>query len=377
MSGFNSFMVGFADSFVKQREARKAEADGRAARLDENFGDPGTDLTAPGFRSPLTGEGGTGERGALDRQVSPMTGKASLSFAKKIDAARTRDLLIETADELGMDPVDLATIVSFETAGTFNPRKKGPKTKWGQHEGLIQFGEPQAARFGVDHRDALGSQLGKNGAVVKYFRAHGWKNGMSGLDAYSVVNAGAPGRYSASDTAAGGTRGDVRDKWENQMGDHRSKASALLGMDAAKQQRPTSEVGVSDIRPNILGQIGLELPTQTPQPEGQIKSTRVLDAVGLTESLPQQQAATAAFEPQRVNPNFITPGISPVSQAVSGPKGSPAEIGVGAVTAKMPAAAPVATVTPAAMPAFSPSLPAAAPDPRWAWFRNYNMGTAQ
>ncbi|MEO1102825.1 MAG: hypothetical protein AAFW98_03675, partial [Pseudomonadota bacterium] len=48
------------------------------------------------------------------------------------------------AKELGVDPVDLGTAISYETAGTFNPTIKGPTTKWGRHKGLIQWGEPQA-----------------------------------------------------------------------------------------------------------------------------------------------------------------------------------------------------------------------------------------
>ena len=136
--------------------------------------------------------------------------------------------IIETANALGMDPVDLATIISYETAGTFDPRKRGPTTQWGQHRGLIQFGEPQAKEYGVDWNDPINSQLGANGAVVKYFRANGWKPGMPVLDAYSIVNAGAPGKYNASDANNGGARGTVRDKVENQFAPHRSKAEKLL-----------------------------------------------------------------------------------------------------------------------------------------------------
>ena len=143
--------------------------------------------------------------------------------------ADIRQGIIETANALGMDPGVLATIISYETAGTFDPTKRGPTTKWGQHRGLIQFGEPQAKQYGVDWNDPLGSQLGPDGAIVKYFLASGWKPGMSELDAYSVVNAGGPGRYNASDTAAGGAPGTVKDKVETQFGPHRDKAYALLG----------------------------------------------------------------------------------------------------------------------------------------------------
>lgn len=140
--------------------------------------------------------------------------------------------IIATANALGMDPLDLATIISYETAGTFDPLQPGPTTKWGRHRGLIQFGEPQAQKFGVDFSSpqaALESQFGPDGAIARYYRAHGWQPGMSMLDAYSIVNAGAPGRYDASDAAAGGAPGTVRDKVEKQMDEHRRKAMALLG----------------------------------------------------------------------------------------------------------------------------------------------------
>jgi hypothetical protein len=137
--------------------------------------------------------------------------------------------IIETANALGMDPVDLATIISYETAGTFDPTKGGPTTQWGQHRGLIQFGEPQAREYGVDWNDPLGSQLGPDGAVARYFLSNGWQPGMGMMDAYSIVNAGAPGRYNASDANNGGAPGTVADKVTGQMEGHRAKAAGLLG----------------------------------------------------------------------------------------------------------------------------------------------------
>ena len=140
-----------------------------------------------------------------------------------------RQGILETAQSLGMDPVDLATIISYETAGTFDPTKRGPTTQWGQHRGLIQFGEPQAQQYGVNWQDPAGSQLGADGAIVRYFRSNGWRPGMGMLDAYSIVNAGAPGRYNASDANNGGAPGTVADKVRDQMAAHRAKAAALLG----------------------------------------------------------------------------------------------------------------------------------------------------
>lgn len=137
--------------------------------------------------------------------------------------------ILETAAALGMDPVVLATIISYETGGTFDPTQPGPTTQWGQHRGLIQWGQPQAREYGVDWNDPLGSQLGADGAIVRYYRDRGWQPGMGMMDAYSIVNAGAPGRYGASDAGNGGAPGTVADKVNNQMAGHREKAIALLG----------------------------------------------------------------------------------------------------------------------------------------------------
>lgn len=144
-----------------------------------------------------------------------------------------------TASALGVDPVDLATAISYETAGTFDPTKRGPTTKWGQHRGLIQFGEPQARKYGVDWNDPVGSQLGPNGAVANYLRDTGVQPGMGLLDIYSAINAGGVGKYNASDTAAGGAPGTVRDKVENQMAGHRKKAASLFGDGMATGGAPT------------------------------------------------------------------------------------------------------------------------------------------
>lgn len=137
--------------------------------------------------------------------------------------------IFSTANYLGIDPYDLATAISYETAGTFDPTKRGPTTQWGQHRGLIQFGEPQAKKYGVDWNDPLGSQLGPDKAIARYLKDTGVKPGMEMLDIYSAINAGGVGRYNRSDANNGGAPGTVRDKVEKQMAGHRRKAEALLG----------------------------------------------------------------------------------------------------------------------------------------------------
>lgn len=120
--------------------------------------------------------------------------------------------IIDTANALGVSPMDLATVISYETAGTFDALKRGPTTQWGQHRGLIQFGEPQAEKYGVNWDDPIDSQLGPNGAVAKYLLDAGVKPGHGILDIYSAINAGYVGRYSLTDENNGGAPGTVRDK---------------------------------------------------------------------------------------------------------------------------------------------------------------------
>lgn len=134
--------------------------------------------------------------------------------------------IMASSQRLGVSPVDLGTVISYETGGTFDPWKAGPTTKYGQHRGLIQWGEPQRQQYGVRQGMPNAQQMM---AVEKYLTKAGVKPGMGLLDIYSAVNAGRVGRYNASDAAAGGAPGTVADKVNNQMGGHQQKAMALLG----------------------------------------------------------------------------------------------------------------------------------------------------
>lgn len=137
-----------------------------------------------------------------------------------------RDAIIATSQRLGINPLDLATAISYETAGTFDPWKKGPTTQWGEHRGLIQWGEPQRQKYGVTREMPVGAQVD---AAGNYLVDAGVKPGMGLLDVYSAINAGHVGRYNRSDANNGGAPGTVADKVNNQMGAHRQKAEQLLG----------------------------------------------------------------------------------------------------------------------------------------------------
>ncbi|MER8582674.1 hypothetical protein NKG95_28900 [Mesorhizobium sp. M1423] len=130
--------------------------------------------------------------------------------------------IIDESKRRGADPLDFATLVGFETGNTYDIWQKGPTTKWGQHRGLIQMGEPQRKQFGY-HQGMTAAEAVKSS--FDYLEANGWKSGMSLLDMYSTINAGAPGRYDAVD---GGTT--VRQKVESEnMLVSRRRAAKLLG----------------------------------------------------------------------------------------------------------------------------------------------------
>lgn len=134
--------------------------------------------------------------------------------------------ILRSAQNLQVHPLDLATAISYETGGTFDPWKAGPTTQWGQHRGLIQWGEPQAKQYGVTKDSSIEDQMS---AVERYLTDRGMKPGSNLMDIYSTINAGAPGLYNRSDAANGGAPGTVADKVNNQMGGHVQNARALLG----------------------------------------------------------------------------------------------------------------------------------------------------
>lgn len=165
--------------------------------------------------------------------------------------AADRDALIASAGRLGTTPLDLGTVISYETGGTFSPSIRGGAGN--RHIGLIQFGGPEQRQYGASQDQSFGEQLG---AVERYLTDRGFKPGMGLLDLYSTINAGRPGRYNASDAGNGGAPGTVADKVNGQMAGHRAKASAFLGGDAAMTM--PAESGVAPVASGRFGFSGIE-----------------------------------------------------------------------------------------------------------------------
>ena len=202
---------------------------------------------------------------------------------------------ISAAATLGISALDFGTVMSYETGGTLDPQKKGPTTKWGTHRGYIQFGEPQAEEHGVDFstkQRAIDSQLGPSGAVVKYLRAHGVKSGMGRLEVYSAINAGGVGEkyYGRSDAGAGGAKGTVRDKVNNQMDGHETNARRML-----KGADGSAFIEQTVFRATVAGTSGDDGGPKTSNlTDGEVVWEKAPDSIQDSSSQAQKDAAEAA-----------------------------------------------------------------------------------
>lgn len=180
-----------------------------------------------------------------------------------------RRAIIATSQSIGVNPLDLATAMSYETAGTLDPWKRGPTTKWGTHRGLIQWGEPQARQYGVSKDTPVADQVA---AAGKYLQDRGVQPGHGLLEIYSAINAGGVGDkfYGRSDAHAGGAPGTVRDKVTKQMEGHRRNAERLLGEVGSLGPSPSSPAGgaraASEIQPpsTVPGSFAPSAPSGSP-----------------------------------------------------------------------------------------------------------------
>lgn len=298
--------------------------------------------------------------------LSLNTGGSSLRPKARPDKFKPYDLqkgIIETAKILKISPLDLATVISYETAGTFNPLRKGPVTKHGMHKGLIQFGTGSedgsvakgsiADEFDVEFNtknSSLRSQLGYMGedgnwvpgAIVKHSLARGFNPGEHGvLDLYSSINAGAvgPKAHGKTDEFAGGMPGTVSQKLNTMYEDvgnitHLDRAKSLFpdwmdkGMDhylppiittnetgavetsINPKSRPTSVEIPQEVQADQIPTLPLqEQPVVMPQVPQQVQPSPMLEVP--VQGQPDAGVFVPDFVPQQElipNPSYSPPG---------------------------------------------------------------------
>lgn len=206
-----------------------------------------------------------------------------------------------SAARLGISPSDLATAISYETGGTFDPWKKGPTTQWGEHRGLIQWGEPQRKKYGVTQDTPVPDQMQ---AVERYLTDAGVKPGHGLLDVYSAINAGRVGLYNRTDANNGGAPGTVADKVASMAG-HRMRANALLGLEGGGGAVPAVQAQAS---PSAVTSAPLSL-----APTGGVGAAAADDgiATALAALAAPQQAEASQFAP--VPAMHMAPASLPVN----------------------------------------------------------------
>jgi hypothetical protein len=162
-----------------------------------------------------------GVRARAGRSSAGYQGRVPLNSA---EAAELRDAINREAPRAGIPPEDLATVMSFETGGTYN------KDKWGgaggRHLGLIQMGPNERRQFGYREGMSASEAVKKS---VDFLIARGFKPGMSFEQLYATINAGSPHKGHLSDARNGGTWGTAADKARHQMHGHRANAKKLMG----------------------------------------------------------------------------------------------------------------------------------------------------
>ena len=117
-------------------------------------------------------------------------GRASLTYNQAI-------ALINTAKKIGIDPSTLLTIMLFETAGTLDPSK----TNSIGATGLIQFMPNTAKSLGTTTAKLREMTFEQQLPYVeRYFKQHGFRQGMGDLEAYATVIGGNPNAKYAKDS---------------------------------------------------------------------------------------------------------------------------------------------------------------------------------
>ena len=321
----DGLMAGLEYRDIKGEEDKNKAEDAKAWDLfGSTVGGGGKSAAAPeaaGTPMPVTPPASATEpmfKTSIGPNVPDPEGPTGDAFrAARTSDPSIRDGIIASAKELGVDPVHLATAVSYETAGTFDPTKKGPVTQHGQHRGLIQFGEEQAKANGVDWNNPVGSQLGPDGGVVKDLRNAGVKPGHGLMEIYSAINAGHVGLNHRTDENNGGAPGTVADKVNTQMAGHRAKAMGLIGsVPTETAAAPAAGVQVASADPNFV-----------PQPR-QVGVDRQGKPIMVGPLPPRDAEATPPVAPQAAP--VVAPAATPVQQ----------------VAQAMPAQAPVSSSNP-------------------------------
>ena len=253
---------------------------------DDGVADTPTTPTAPSTAPPTID---------FSKYAAPATTapapKGQIDFNQVANDEQSKARAIITgAQKLQVDPVDYATAMHYETGGTFDPWQPGPTTKWGQHRGTIQYGEPQRAQYGVTPDQSFEDQV--TGSNVQYLKDHGVKPGASFQQIYAAINGGSANKnLNTKDWNTGRTIADNISIADSQ---HRPEVIKRFGQ---YFNSPVSGDGTTG------GTTGNTTPSAI-QPGA---------PVAMPEATPEEKAAFDArfpveeYSPGHIDPNTVTP----------------------------------------------------------------------
>lgn len=156
MSSAMPTLRGYAEVIQKLLSGDFRGAGAQAWEMIKQFG-----ANVAGVIDDLTGQ----EQGTLANTVGnlvnpstpPATGNAQASYRSKAFTPEKAASIARVAKNIGVNPNDLAAVISFETGGTFSPSKRNPNSS---ATGLIQFmagsGGTKGKYYGMT-RDQFGS----------------------------------------------------------------------------------------------------------------------------------------------------------------------------------------------------------------------------
>ena len=212
----------YGQSVGVRASAPNAQASGMYGRYAPGSMQQATPATSASDRLKPKGNGGVGTNPELTNAYNADKGsggsKASFQPSSKAKA------LMAAAQKLGISPLDLATIIGFETGGSYSPSQWGGAG--GNYMGLIQFGPNERKAYGAHQGQSFEEQV--QGPVVRFFQDRFKGVGMSTQgasleDLYTTVLAGNPkANRNSRDSFGTSPRSGVK-----RMAPHRQKS---LGM---------------------------------------------------------------------------------------------------------------------------------------------------
>lgn len=129
--------------------------------------------------------------GAVKGAVHSSTKSYSQNISSKKFTSEKAKSILKVAKEIGVDPNDLAAVISFETGGTFSPSVKNPNSS---ATGLIQFmegsGGTKGKYYGMSRKKFSSLSFDEQMVYVeKYFKDRGFKSSKKRdvADLYTAV----------------------------------------------------------------------------------------------------------------------------------------------------------------------------------------------